>query len=139
MAVALPVALLVFTALLQFGVYMNNSLELENAASLAGEYLSVNRGTAAAADPCNLTVAAFESVAPQLVPASALNFSFVFTTASGSSAAYTNKTTCTAGASYLTQGATAQITVTYPCSLALFGVNLAPGCKIAGQVTEVIQ
>jgi hypothetical protein len=113
-------------------VYMNKSLELTNATSLAGQYLAVNRGTTAAADPCALVATSYQSVAPYL-QTSSLSFSFVLngTTYSG--------TSCTGGAAGMTQGASATIKVTYPCTLGIYGVDLAPGCILRSQVTEIIQ
>lgn len=129
-AFVFPITLIVLTALLQFAVYINNSLELENATSLAGQYLALNRG---AANPCALTVSAFEGVESGLIPAS-LNFSFTLNGAS-----FPNTTTCTAGSAQLTQGSNATVNVTYPCAIAIFNVNLTPTCTLAAQVTEVIQ
>jgi Flp pilus assembly protein TadG len=138
LAVVLPVALFVFTGMLQFGLVINKRLELMNATSLAAQYLSVNRGTAAAADPCNLTVTAFKQVSPFLI-SSNVSFSFAFQPVGATSATNYSGTTCTGGASVFTQGGTAQVSTTYPCSLAVYGVNLGPSCSLHAQVTEVIQ
>lgn len=138
LALVLPIAMVVFTGMLQFGVYINNSLELQNATSLAAQYLSVNRGTTAAADPCNLTASAFGNVSPYL-NSSKVSFSFTFQPQSATSGTIYTGTTCTGAASLLTQGGTAQVSTTYPCSLAIYGINLAPTCNLHAQVTEVIQ
>jgi Flp pilus assembly protein TadG len=138
MAVMVPVAMVMLTGLLQFGLYINNSLELQNATSLAAQYLSVNRGTTAAADPCSLTVTAFKSVSPYL-NSSNVTFSFSFQPQSATSATAYTGTSCTGAASLFTQGATATVNTKYPCSLAIYGQNIAPSCSLQAQVTEVIQ
>ena len=139
LALMIPMALVVFTGLLQVGVYENNSLELQNATGLAAEYLSVSRQPAGNSwDPCALTVSAFQQVAPFL-NTSNVTFTFAFQPKGAASATTYTGTTCTAGASVATQQGTAQVTATYPCSLAIYGRNLAPGCTLPAQVTEVIQ
>ena len=42
-------------------------------------------------------------------------------------------------AANLVQGANAIVTVTYPCSLAVYGANYAPHCSLQAQMTELIQ
>ena len=138
-ALVLPIAMVVFTGLLQFGVCINKSLELQNSTSLAGQYLSLSRQpTGTAWNPCSVTVSAFQSVSPYL-NMSNVTFSFVFTTPTGTVGSYPNTTTCSGGVTEMVQGATAQVAVLYPCSLAIYGMNLMPGCHIRAQVTEVIQ
>jgi hypothetical protein len=39
----------------------------------------------------------------------------------------------------LTQGTAAEVKVTYPCSLAIWGLNLLPGCTITAQLYEITQ
>lgn len=133
LAMVMPVTLILLTGFLSFAVFINNDLELANATSIAGQYLSLNRGTTGAADPCKTTIQTFAQVAPYL-QSTKLSFSFVF---NGNS--YPNATTCTAASAYMVQSATAQITVTYPCSLGIYGVNFAPTCALKSQVTEIIQ
>jgi hypothetical protein len=135
-ALTVPIALIVLTGLLSFGVYLNKSLELTNSTSLAGQYLAINRGTTAAADPCALFVSAFQNVSPYEAPATS-SYSFVLTNATYTGS-YTG-TSCTSLAVGMTQGASATIKVTYPCTLGIYGVQLAPGCLLTSQVTEIIQ
>jgi Flp pilus assembly protein TadG len=138
MAVMVPIAMVMLTGLLQFGLYINNSLELQNATSLAAQYLSVNRGTTAAADPCNLTVTAFKQVSPFL-NSSNVTFAFAFQPQGATSATNFTGTSCTGAASLLTQAGTVTVQAKYPCSLAIYGQNIAPSCSLQAQVTEVIQ
>jgi Flp pilus assembly protein TadG len=139
LALMIPMALVVFTGLLQVGVYVNNTLELQNATSLAGEYLSVSRQPAGTAwDPCAVTLSAFKQVAPFL-NASNVTFTFAFQPKGAASATTYTGTSCTAGASLVSQQGTAQVSTSYPCSLAIYGKHLIPGCTLSAQVTEVIQ
>jgi len=133
MGLMIPAALAMLTGFMAVAVYLNNQLELENATSIAGEYLSLNRGTTLAADPCNAFVTAFKQVSPSLYQTPTYSIKF-----SGNATPYTG-VNCTAASSYMTQSATALITVTYPCSLAIYGINLAPSCVLTYQVTEIIQ
>jgi Flp pilus assembly protein TadG len=135
-AVTLPIALLVFTGLLSFGVYLNKSIELTNSTSLAGQYLSISRSVTT--DPCATFASALQNVSPYL-QSSSLSYSFTFSsTTPVFSGSYTG-TTCTAGAAGMLQGGSATIQVSYPCSIGIFGLNLAPGCTLISQVTEIIQ
>lgn len=129
-ALIMPVAMLVLTGLLSFGVYMNNSLQLANSTSLSGQYLALNRGVS---DPCNLVITTFLQTAAFLQPSS-LTFSFVVNGVS-----YPSTTGCSGNAANTAKGDLVTITVSYPCSLAVYGANLIPGCTLTSQVTEVMQ
>jgi hypothetical protein len=39
----------------------------------------------------------------------------------------------------MVQGTAAQVIVTYPCSLLVYGKNIIPGCTLKTQTTEEIQ
>ena len=134
LAFAIPMALVALTGFLSFVVFINNNLELANATSIAGQYLALSRSTTAAADPCNLLVNAFGQVSPALSQAKTFTIKF----GGNPSNPYTG-VNCTAASAYMTQSATAQITVTYPCNLSIYGKNLAPSCVLTSQVTEIIQ
>ena len=139
LALMIPMALVVFTGLLQVGLYENNTLELQNATSLAAEYLSVSRQPAGTSwDPCALTVSAFRQVAPFLNTGN-VTFTFAFQPKGAASATTYTGTSCPTDNTVVTQQGTAQLQATYPCSLAVYGMNLAPGCTLYAQVTEVIQ
>jgi Flp pilus assembly protein TadG len=132
-ALVLPMALVVLTFIFAVGVYCTQSLDLTNATSISGQYMILLRGTTLATDPCKTFVQTFEATAP-IFNTSNLTFNF---TLNGTN--YSNVTTCTAGAAGLTQGATATFSVSYPCSLGIYGAQLAPGCTLKSQVTEIIQ
>jgi len=136
MAVTLPVLLLIVTGIFTFGLALNNYLELTDAVGISARLLAISRGQTT--DPCSTTTAAFYKAAPYLKAAN-LSFTFVLngTTYTGTSCSSGSTTTGAAG--NLVQGQPAQITVTYPCNLAVYGKNYAPSCTLTAQTTELVQ
>jgi Flp pilus assembly protein TadG len=136
MALILPVLLLVVTGILVFGLAFNNYLLLTEATSVGARTLAISRGETT--DPCATAAAAIYAAAPLLVAAD-LSFTFVLngTTYTGPSCNSGSSTTGAAG--NLKQGAYAVVTVTYPCSLAVYGANYAPNCSLQSQIAELVQ
>jgi Flp pilus assembly protein TadG len=135
-ALVLPLLLLITTGILSFGIALNNMLTLTNATSIGARFLAVDRGMNL--DPCATSVAIVKGTSPGLNPAN-LTFTFVIngTTYPGLSC---NSSSLTAGAAgNMVQGTAAQVTVTYPCRLGVFGNNILPGCTLKAQTTEQIQ
>jgi Flp pilus assembly protein TadG len=139
-AVVVPLLMTFVLGMFSFGIALNQYMELTNATAIGGQYLSVLRGPSAT-DPCAQTISAIESAAPLLNPAN-MTFSFSITYQNQSTGAvtvypYTNQTSCTAGVDELSQGEPVQVTVTYPCTLYVFGnTNILPGCTLKAQITE---
>ena len=136
MALILPVLLLVVTGILVFGLAFNNYLMLTEATSVGARTLAISRGETT--DPCATAASAVYAAAPLLVAAN-LSFTFVLngTTYPGPSCNSGSSTTGAAG--NLKQGAYAVVTVTYPCSLAVYGANYAPNCSLQSQIAELVQ
>jgi len=130
LALCLPVLLVIMTGIFTFGVALNNYLMLTNAVSVGGRLLAVSRGQTA--DPCATAAASVYAAAPLLHQAS-FSFTILLNGNSYSGA------TCTAGAASLVPGATAQVTATYPCNLAVYGATYAPGCSLSATIAEVVQ
>ncbi len=131
-AVTLPILLLLVTGILTFGLALNNYVILNNATDTGARALAISRGQAT--DPCATAVSAIYAAAPILKQSS---YAFTFTL---NGTKYTGTSCNGSGAqSNMVQGQPAQVTVTYPCSLAVFGVNYAPGCSLQAQTTELIQ
>ncbi|HTQ54106.1 MAG TPA: TadE/TadG family type IV pilus assembly protein [Bryobacteraceae bacterium] len=124
----MPVLLLVMTGLVSFGFALHNELVLTNAVSTGAQLLSFSRGQTS--DPCATASTAIKNAAPSL--GSGITFSFVI-----NGTTYTG-TSCTAGAAKMVQGANAQVTGSYPCTLAVFGESF-PNCALKSQITEFIQ
>lgn len=136
MALVIPILMLIVTALFAFGIGLNNYLELTDAVSIAARQMAISRGQTT--DPCAQAVTTIERAAPQLKPAS-LTFTFVLNGTSYPGTSCSSSTTTTGAAGNLVQGASAQMTVTYPCNLAVYGRNYAPSCTLTAQTTELVQ
>jgi hypothetical protein len=96
---------------------------------MAAQTLSISRGQTT--DPCATAVTAFESAAPFLNSKS-LSFSFAF-----NGGTLTSETSCSSQS--LVAGQAAEVQVTYPCNLQVYGVNLVPNCTLTAETTEAIE
>ena len=135
-AVCLPVLMLILTGIFAFGIALNNYLMLTNATCIGAQQLSNSRGQTT--DPCATTVSAVTAASPLLKSAN-LTYAYVLNGASYSGTSCSSASTTTGAAANLVQGAAAQLTVTYPCNLAVYGANLVPNCTLKAQLTELIQ
>jgi Flp pilus assembly protein TadG len=136
LALTLPPLLLVVTGIMVFGAAMNNYLMLINATNVAGRQLAISRGQTT--DPCALASATVISAAPNLT-SSKLTYAYVLNGTSYSGTSCSSSSSSTGAAGNLQQGKSAGITVTYPCSLAVYGHNYSPTCNLQAQVTELVQ
>lgn len=136
MALVFPMLMLIVTAIFAFGIGLNNYLELTDAVSTGARLLAISRGQTT--DPCATVVTALEHAAPLLKPAN-LAFTFVLNGTTYTGASCSSSSTTTGAAGNLVQGGTAQVTVTYPCNLAVYGRNYAPSCTLVAQTTELVQ
>ena len=135
-AVVLPVLLTLITGMFAFGIALNNFLTLTDATSIGARFLATDRGLNL--DPCAASVAVMQGTAFGLTQAN-LSYTFVIngTTYPGTSCNSASLTTGAAG--NMVQGTSAQVTVTYPCTLGVYGKNYIPGCTLTAQTTELIQ
>jgi Flp pilus assembly protein TadG len=135
-ALCLPPLFLLMTGIFAFGITIGNYVTLTNATSVGAMQLAISRSQTL--DPCATVASAIYGAAPNLKQSS-LTFAF-----SLNGHAY-NGTTCssssyTTGApGNLTQGTTAQVTVTYPCSLKVYNQNNFPSCTLTAKTAEVVQ
>lgn len=135
-ALVFPVLLLIMTGILSFGLAFNNYLILTNAVGAGGRALAIARGNTT--DPCATASSAVSSAA-SLLTSSNIGYSWNFNGTSYTGTSCSSSSTTTGAAGNLVQGQTAQITVTYPCSLALFRLNLVPSCQLSASMTELVQ
>lgn len=136
-ALTLPILLTLVTGIAIFGIALNNYIEMSAAVGSSAQYLAMSRGNTT--DPCSTAATAFASAAPNL-NASKLGFTYVLNGTTYGAYTGSSASTCTAGATSIQNpGVSAQMTVTYPCSLAIFGHNYWPSCNLAVQATEIIQ
>jgi Flp pilus assembly protein TadG len=158
-ALVLAVLMPLLMGIIVFGIAFNNYLALTNATAIGAQQVSESRGQAL--DPCNVVDQAVIGQTPFTLAQnqSGLQFSMVInppsgqtvlnpTTSGGSNASYTgsgssfscsSSTNSTGPAANLMANGTLSVTVTYPCSLVVYGVNFAPGCKLTAETQEVIQ
>jgi Flp pilus assembly protein TadG len=125
--VLLPLMAFFFT----LSMALDHRLQLDEGVSNGGRVLALQRGQT---DPCAATITAIEAAAPGLTPAS---FSFTFVISGPGGGSYT--TTCpTTTTVYMTSGDNAEVEVTYPYTLNIYGAPVAAG-TFHSNITEVTQ
>ena len=129
-ALCLPILLLITFGLCTFGIAFSNDLMLTDATNVGARQLAISRGQTS--DPCSTVSSSIIAAAPTLVKAN-LAFSY-----SIDGVAYSG-TTCTGATTYMVQGATAEVTATYPCSLVSFRWRFSSTCLLSTSTTELIQ
>jgi len=128
LVLVMPILMLILTGVTTYGLTLHNLLVLTNAVNTGAQLLAFSRGQTT--DPCATASSAITSAAPSL--GTGLSLTFVINGSSYSG------TTCTAGAANMSQGTSAEVTATYPCTLILYGV-VPSACSLKAQITEVIQ
>jgi len=135
-AFTLPPLLLIVTGIWVFGFAMSNYMLLTNATTVAARQISISRGQTL--DPCATAVSALTAAASTLT-SSKLTYAYSFNSVAYSGTSCSSSSYSTGAPSNLVQGQPAQITVTYPCSLVVYGKNLVPTCNLQAQMTELVQ
>jgi Flp pilus assembly protein TadG len=145
-AMVAPVMLMIMMGIIVIGSVMSNYLQLIEATSSGARTIAVSRSNTL--DPCNTVATAVSGGAP-LLNSTNLTYTLVLKSSLGatlgtygptqgslscSSASYTS-----GAPSYLQQGGSASVTVTYPCNLNIYGKNYWSGCTLQAQTTEMIQ
>jgi Flp pilus assembly protein TadG len=135
-ALAMPVVLLVVTGITAFGIAFNNYIILTEATAVAARQLTVSRGQTN--DPCQTFSSAVYAAAPTLTSS---NMTFAITLNGTSYTGTTCSGTATTGApSNMVLGTNAVMTVTYPFTLSLYKLKLAPaGSVLTAKTTELMQ
>ncbi|MGH9342957.1 MAG: TadE/TadG family type IV pilus assembly protein [Terriglobia bacterium] len=135
-AVILPVLMLVLMGIFTFGAAMNNYVDLTEAVNTGARIVAISRGQTT--DPCAVAASAIYNSAPTLSQSN-FTFSFAFDGSPFSGASCSSSSTTTGAAGDLVQGTSATVTVTYPCSLEVMGVNYVPSCTLQAETTELVQ
>lgn len=141
MALALPIMLMMLTGIFSFSIALYHKLELGEAVANAGRTLALERGNN---DPCADATAALYAAAPTMAQGSmTINFTIGGTNSAGTITGGTSYgTSCTAagssGAAALQSGWPAQIHVSYPCTIGIYG-NSFGSCTLNSYITETIQ
>lgn len=128
-ALVAPVLMLVLFGIIQFGLTLNNYLVLTDAVQAGARQFSISR---ASATPWTTATTAVTSAAPNLTAANITITLRVNGTACASDAACQTALSAAAGGA-------SSVTATYPCNLAIMGVNYAPGCTLTSQTTNLVE
>ena len=127
-AILAPVFLTLAFGTLKFGVAMNHSLVLTNAAAKGAMTLALSRGTTT---PYASTTTAVTSAAPSLTAGQ------ITITVKVNGTACTTDAACS---SILVAGQPALVKATYPCDVTVMGVNYAPnGCVLKAETAQMVQ
>jgi Flp pilus assembly protein TadG len=145
-ALVAPVVLMIMMGIIVIGSTMSNYLQLIEATASAARTVAVSRSNTL--NPCTTVTSAVSGGAPLLNSAN-MTFTLALNNSAGTNLGTYGPTTgslsCsstsyTSGApSYLQQGGSASVTVTYPCNLSIYGRNYWSGCTLQAQTTEMIQ
>jgi len=135
-ALTLPMLLTVVTAIFIFAIALSHYMMLLNAVTIGAQSLAISRGNTT--DPCSLVATTVEAAAPSLTPGS-LTFSLNLNGTAESGTTCSSASTSTGAAGDLVAGGSAQVTVTYPCSLVIYNVNPWPSCKLVATIVEAVQ
>jgi Flp pilus assembly protein TadG len=147
-ALVVPLLVTIVMGIITFGQAFGTYQTLTNAAAAGAQALSIARGQTT--NPCTTVSSPVFGVAPTLTQNS-IKFTISITPPSGVTGTnYTLATnmanpTCAAAsttsapASDLQQSWNANVTITYPCYLYIYGVNFAPNCTLTAQTSEAIQ
>ena len=128
-AVTLPIILILVTGIFSFSIALHQKLTLAEAVSAGERVLVADRGDT---DPCNTTTSAIYAAAPTLTP-SKLSITYKLNGVSVGSGV----TTCS-GTGNMVSGQPAEITATYPVSLAIYGRSFGT-FYLTTQITENVQ
>jgi Flp pilus assembly protein TadG len=123
-----PILLVMLMAMIQFGITLNNYLELTDAVRVASRTFAINTSST----PLTTATTTAHSSASNLTSSS------VTLTFSVNGTACTTDATC-ATALAADPGDTAVVTGTYPCSLSVMGLNFAPSCSLSSTTTEMVE
>jgi Flp pilus assembly protein TadG len=127
LALTLPFFLALAIGTLKFGVAMSQYVTLNNAAAQGAMAFALSRGTST---PYATTTTAITNASPNL------------TSANVTKTLRINGTSCatdTACQSALVAGATASVTVSYPCDLTVLGVNFKSSCTLSATAAQMVQ
>jgi Flp pilus assembly protein TadG len=130
-ALIAPLLFVMLFGIIQFGLALNNYVELTDAVRNGGRNFAISRASASAT-PFTSTRTAITSSAANLTAAS------VTVTATVNGTACTTDGGCTTLLN-AAAGQAAVVTATYPCNLTVMGVNLAPSCTLTATTSDLIE
>lgn len=124
-----PVLLLLLAGIVDFGLTLNNYLELTDAVRVGARQFAIAGQTTT---PMSSSTTAIQAAAANLTTAN------ITITYSVNGAACTTDATC---ATALTAGSgqPASVTATYPCSAPMAGITFLAGCTLTSTTTDMIE
>jgi len=128
-ALIAPVFLAMGVGALKFSVAMSHYMNVTNAAAAGATTFPLSRGVNT---PYTATGTAITNAAPNL-----LSGSITKTLSVSGYGPCTDDTTCKAALA--TAGATATVTVSYPCDLTVVGHDFKPGCTLSSTSAQMVQ
>lgn len=128
-AIVAPVLLMILLGIVQFGVTINNYLELTGGVGAGGRAFAIGRSSAT---PRTTATAMIASSAPNLTATN-----MVFTLQVNGAACATDAACQTALTAAV--GGSASVSASYPCNLTIMGVNYAPNCTLTAKATDLIE
>jgi Flp pilus assembly protein TadG len=127
-AVIAPVFMLLVVGTFQFGLVISNYVVLTNAVGIGARQFSLSRtGNTPYTDTVNTVTGA----------AGGLTTASITVTLSVNGTACTSDGTCKTALSG-GAGQPATVAATYPCSLAVYGYDFAPGCTLSASMTGMV-
>jgi Flp pilus assembly protein TadG len=124
-----PLLCLLMIGMAQFGITLNNYVNLTSAVGSGARNFALSRG---ASTPYTSTTSLINSAAVNLTTAS------LTITIRVNGTACSLDTTC-ATALTAAQGLTASVSATYPCNLVVMGRDYAPSCLLSSSTSERIE
>ncbi|HEX3919061.1 MAG TPA: TadE/TadG family type IV pilus assembly protein [Caulobacteraceae bacterium] len=130
-ALIAPLLFVMLFGIIQFGLALNNYVELTDAVRNGGRNFAISRA-AASTNPYTTTSSSISSSAANLTAAN------IHLTVTVNGTACTTDSGCATALS-AAAGDTAVITATYPCNLTVMGVNMAPSCTLSATTSDLIE
>ena len=124
-----PFLILILLGIMEFGLVLNNYLELTDAARAGARQLAISRTSTT--PYTNATTALYASTPNMTTSSITITMSVNGSTCASDSACATALSTA--------QGDPAELTASYPCSLNIMSVNFAPSCTLSAQTTEQVE
>jgi Flp pilus assembly protein TadG len=130
-ALIAPLLFVMLFGIIQFGLALNNYVELTDAVRNGGRNFAISRA-AASTSPYTTTSAAISGAAANLTAAN------IHLTITVDGTACTTDSGCQTALN-AAAGKTAVVTATYPCNLTVMGINLAPSCTLSATTSDLIE
>lgn len=123
-----PLLLVITTGVVSIGLALRSFIVLTYGSNMAAEQLAMSRGITT--DPCATASSALTTAAPSLTSSS------ITLTVTVNGTSYSG-TSCTSAVGNMVQGATAQVSASYPCTLNVYGIK-GP-CGLSAKSAQMIQ